>query len=414
MPIDISFGERYVEVMYLSKDGMMQKLKDSSNNILKEKVTINRHVCETLHLVNDVVIPTTIPYGSQIEVEIKIHSEIDEEKEFFLLLTDINTNIIKTLGSTIVRLDNGENSPFVIKGDFNEISVEQNYRVIIATKSEEVFPVFEKLDLFESDVYILSEENYSEFFSLSKNIPLPDVLYSGATYPPSEVVIQPIVFEGNKLYDFYIEYLDVNGRIIRSNKKSYGVTELGEIKIDLNINPGQLNVDQSHPVAEYSIRLTHSDFDDNENRYIVKPEDISVSNPALVNIFYRNPYDFMFLTKSIEVSKNEFNHLEQFDVTFSSQYMIEYSHLPSVEIVTFNVKLKDEDFNEYLIGSEKGLIYLNESFSNTISSKVSEHIPSGKYTLYVQIVCDHYNDPLPEKVYGYTNEVLDGISITII
>lgn len=414
MPIDISFGERYVEVMYLSKDGMMQKLKDSSNNILKEKVTINRHVCETLHLVNDVVIPTTIPYGSQIEVEIKIHSEIDEEKEFFLLLTDINTNIIKTLGSTIVRLDNGENSPFVIKGDFNEISVEQNYRVIIATKSEEVFPVFEKLDLFESDVYILSEENYSEFFSLSKNIPLPDVLYSGATYPPSEVVIQPIVFEGNKLYDFYIEYLDVNGRIIRSNKKSYGVTELGEIKIDLNINPGQLNVDQSHPVAEYSIRLTHSDFDDNENRYIIKPEDISVSNPALVNIFYRNPYDFMFLTKSIEVSKNEFNHLEQFDVTFSSQYMIEYSHLPSVEIVTFNVKLKDEDFNEYLIGSEKGLIYLNESFSNTISSKVSEHIPSGKYTLYVQIVCDHYNDPLPEKVYGYTNEVLDGISITII
>ena len=122
----------------------------------------------------------------------------------------------------------------------------------------------------------------------------------------------------------------------------------------------------------------------------------------------------MFLTKSIEVSKNEFNHLEQFDVTFSSQYMIEYSHLPSVEIVTFNVKLKDEDFNEYLIGSEKGLIYLNESFSNTISSKVSEHIPSGKYTLYVQIVCDHYNDPLPEKVYGYTNEVLDEINITII
>lgn len=414
MPIDISFGERYLEIMYLSKDGMMQKLKDSNNNILKEKVAINRYVCETLHVLNDVMIPPNIPYGSKIDVEIKIHSNIDEVKEFFLMLTDINTNIIKTLGSTVVRLDNGENPPFIITGDFSEISVEQNYRVMIATKSEEENPVFEKLYLFESDVYILSKQNYSSVFSLSKNIPLPDVLYSGATYPLSEVVIKPIGLEDGKYYDFYIEYLDVNGRVVRSNKKSYGGTDLGEFNIDLNINPGQLDVDQSNPVAEYSIRLMHSDFDDNDNRYIVRPENISISNPVPVNVIYRNPYDFMFLTNSIEVSKDELNHSENFDVTFSSQYIIEYSHLLNMEIVTFNVKLKDEDFNEYLIGSEKGLIYLNESFSNTISSNVSEHIPTGKYTLYIQIVCEHYNDPLPGKVYGYTKEIVDEVNITVI
>jgi hypothetical protein len=121
----------------------------------------------------------------------------------------------------------------------------------------------------------------------------------------------------------------------------------------------------------------------------------------------------MFLTENITINEHNVTHDNKFEVKCSARYYNEYSGLAFAQIVTYNVKIKNGNGDEFIIGSKRGLIYLAETVPVIIEASIPQELSAGEYSMFIQLTDPDIKDPAREKIYGYTSDIIDELKINI-
>ena len=152
---------------------------------------------------------------------------------------------------------------------------------------------------------------------------------------------------------------------------------------------------------------------ENNESLLLMPESLSIENPTDFITVYRNNYDLIYLSESLNIQSQKLEsgrefYLEANTITYATNFG------PTAIIYTAVACLMNENGELTKVGSALSVAQLNESNCNVITCNIPEKLPVGKYQLFVQATDMLMpNGPERSKILGLYEGVIDTLQIEI-
>jgi len=420
VPGDVSFGDRSLAILFTNEEGGDTVYVDNDKgDMLLCNIKVDRVISSELYL-NDAKVPLSVTEGEEFEIYMTINSEVDKTCFLKLLLVDNYTNAYQCVGEKTIEVNIGHNE-LIFDADFTDVNPQSNHALVVVEGSEGESissykmiasgEVINKFDIYVKNKYL----TYTSDFTLNTNLDTSNKFYADSRYPQEFVIEFHREISSSQYFIFYLIVSDQDNNII--SKSSQGIIiDSGDNKVVLFsplLNLPKLKSDESEITKEFYVQVAVDDGPD-YSLNVLTPKDLTVNNPASLVAHYRNNYDFMFLSKSIEVKNKEFLIGDEFALPISWLMVGENYKFNGDEIVTAIVYLQDDDGVKIEIGRERYLInrYIEREF--VIDCKIVDALERRKYNLFV-MVCEAMseNGPARERILGITDDVISILEVEI-
>ncbi|WP_421512440.1 C10 family peptidase (plasmid) [Enterobacter sp. JS8-1] len=418
VPDNATFGERCIVIEFQSSDLKWAPVSYANENVVLIAANIERSFSDDL-IIQYTNVPSEVIENDSIDIEVGITSKIALSAILKVLLVDESTNSYDCIGSSDVHLNSDSINSIVIPVSFSDVKPQNMHKLIfVITESDEVNTQSAKQIASAQGynswcIYVKNRYvEYSEDYVLRSNLDKSIMYFAGGMYNYNMTVILSNDIPVPHIAHCVVRIVDEKNNILALSSAYLLYNSdfrIGELSGSI-ILP-ELSNDETESERDVVIQVL---VENDEQYLLLTPEDVSVKNPEVIKLHYRNNYDYVVITSDLVLNSDKFVHDETFEIKFPLLWTGE-NHDATAMIGTAVVCIKDDNGTITELGSSKAAATTVSAYPNKVNCEISKSIAIGSYELFIQFRdASSENGPVRPKVLGISESTIVSLTINIV
>jgi hypothetical protein len=410
-----SFGPRNIQILYSNASGIPRPLRDKVEKILSLDINVTRPVSSDISIAGDLTTPEKVAKGDDFNVIFEVQGATPGMRHFGVYFVDSNYNEYYCVGKASILIEGNHPSQVSVLCSSDNVESETYYNLLAlelddenADSSESSIILNNEGIIPASKVYIKNPAvNLGEYVELAANFDMSSIVYAESYY---ETHLQYLFNNApSGIYMIRVSLTDDDGNV-------YSYTELP----DPEVRPGVINryfkitTPRLTETKTLKLNAVYYMYGNEEQMFYLKPANPTISNPLNINIVYRNFYDYIFLSSSLEIKAPQLKLKSGFNLDAGINMKIDRT-TSDAYLVSIRAIMVDETGAEYEVGKvEKFAALKNVSTPISIECVVPEDVARGDYKVYLRAtdLLMENGEPI-RKIPGLNQSIVDEINLYV-